>query len=75
MDARVYGQTTTIMHDNEYHPCAPVPPLPIAVQVILPVQKALGGDPEAIQARAVLTRYKGQLSAAVAEAAARAAKR
>eukprot|EP00904_Undaria_pinnatifida_P014001 jgi/Undpi1/9731/HiC_scaffold_27.g12187.m1 len=43
-------------------------------RVIQPVKKALGGDPEAIQTRAVLTKYRAQLSAAVADAAARAAK-
>ena len=39
------------------------------------MKKVLGGDPEAIQAGAVLTKYKGQLSAAVADAAVRATKR
>ena len=43
--------------------------------MIQPVKKALGGDPEAIQTRAVLTKYRAQLSAAVADATARAAKR
>lgn len=42
-------------------------------QAILPVKKALGGDPEVAEARESLTKYKAKLSAAVAEAAAAAA--
>lgn len=42
---------------------------------MLPVKKALGGDPEVIEARESLTKYKAKLSAAVTEAAAAAATR
>ncbi|CAM9669899.1 unnamed protein product, partial [Ectocarpus fasciculatus] len=37
-------------------------------RAMLPVKMALGGDPEAVEARETLTKYKGTLSAAVAEA-------
>lgn len=42
---------------------------------MLPVKKALGTDPEAMEARESLTKYKGKLSTAVVEAAATAATR
>eukprot|EP00752_Nemacystus_decipiens_P016764 g15002.t1 len=44
-------------------------------RAILPVKKALGGDPEVIEARERLTKYKAKLSAAVTEAAAAAVTR
>lgn len=44
-------------------------------QAILPVKKALGGDPEVAEARESLTKYKAKLSTAVAEAAAAASTR
>lgn len=40
-----------------------------------PVKKALGADPEAMEARESLTKYKAKLAAAVVEAAATAATR
>ncbi|CAM9225142.1 unnamed protein product, partial [Hapterophycus canaliculatus] len=43
--------------------------------VLLPVKKALGADPEVVEARARLTKYKATLSSAVAEASATAATR
>ncbi|CAM9255079.1 unnamed protein product, partial [Scytosiphon promiscuus] len=44
-------------------------------RVMQPVKKALGADPEVVEARARLTKYKASLSSAVAEAAATAATR
>lgn len=49
--------------------------LPYPQVMLLPMKKALGGDPEVVEARARLTKYKATLSSAVAEAAAAAATR
>lgn len=45
-----------------------VRPAPAAPQAMLPVKMALSGDPEAVEARESLNKYKATLSAAVAEA-------